>query len=433
MSAAQWRQAMNSGAGRRAVRAGRPGVAPNGASAAATAPVAASTSRAGTTVAAASAASRRALAGDTLPWQWPGWLASFGNAIRPRHLVVLLLLLAYPAIATPFFTYQIGAQSLALGLVALSLTFLGGSGGMVSLSQGTIAGLAGYLVGIFGTSGAAQISLGWPWWIVVPIALVIAVIAAALIGWLSVRTEGIYTIMITLAIGVAFFYLVQQNYAVFNGFQGLSQLHPPEVFGIKWQQPVPFYYLTLFWALAGYCFVKYLLRAPFGIALQGVRDNPRRMNSLGYSVTAHRIAAHAVAGLIAGVGGVLLTWYNGLISPGSVGTTALINVLIVAVLGGMRRPIGAFIGAVVFILLQNFAVDIVDRERFNLLIGGVFLAIVLFSPDGLLGLYDRLRQLLGGAAAGAGSAATPAKPVSEPTRPQRGATGARSQPQSPRT
>ena len=125
-----------------------------------------------------------------------------------------------------------------------------------------------------------------------------------------------------------------------------------------------------------------MIRSPFGIALQGIRDNPRRMASLGFAVTDHRVAAYAVAGLIAAVGGVLFTWYNGLITPGSVGTSWLINILVIAVLGGMRHPIGAFLGAIVFVLLQNFAIDLVDRERFNLVIGGVFLAIVLFSPDG---------------------------------------------------
>jgi branched-chain amino acid transport system permease protein len=112
-------------------------------------------------------------------------------------------------------------------------------------------------------------------------------------------------------------------------------------------------------------------------------------------VTAHRVAAYAVSGLLAGTGGVLLVWYNGLITPGSVGTGWLINVLVIAVLGGMKHPIGAFLGAIVFILLQTFAIDLIDRERFNLVIGGVFLAIVLFSPDGLLGLWAKLRSRLG--------------------------------------
>jgi branched-chain amino acid transport system permease protein len=309
-------------------------------------------------------------------------------------VVVLALLLAFPFVASPFFTFQIGAQTLALGMIALSLTFLGGYGGMVSLAQMTIAGIAGYTMAILGTSAATEISLNWPWWINVPIALVIATIAAALIGWLSVRTAGIYTIMITLAIGVAFYYLALQNYSLFNGFQGFQKVYPPNVLGINWRSPLPFYFLVLFWALAAYWFVQYLLRSPFGIALQGIRDNARRMNALGFNVTAHRVAAYAAAGLVAAIGGVLLVWYNGLITPGSVGTSWLINILVIAVLGGMKHPIGPFIGALVFVLLQNFAIDLIDRERFNLVIGGVFLAIVLFSPDGLLGLWARLRHRL---------------------------------------
>jgi branched-chain amino acid transport system permease protein len=322
----------------------------------------------------------------------PLWSERIG--IRPRHLVVLAAVLIYPFVASPFFTYQIGAQSLALGLIALSLTFLGGYGGMVSLAQMTVAGFAGYGVAIFGTSSVTAISLGWPWWLAAALAIVAATAVAAAIGWLSVRTEGIYTIMITLAVGVAFFYLAQQNYTVFNGFAGLSKVGAPEFFGIDWKEPVPFYFASLACALAGYFVVKLLVRAPFGVALQGIRDNPRRMESLGYHVTAHRIAAYAVAGLLAAVGGVLLVWYNGRISPGTVNLAQMISILVIAVLGGMRHPIGAFLGAIVYVLLQNFAIDLFVRERFNLVIGGVFLAIVLFSPDGLLGLWAMLRSRL---------------------------------------
>jgi branched-chain amino acid transport system permease protein len=330
----------------------------------------------------------------------PRWLATLLRPVRPRHVITALLVLLYPLFATPFFTYQIGAQSLALGLIALSLTFLGGYGGMVSLAQMTVAGVAAYLVAIFGTSSNAAISLGWPWWLALVFALALATVFAAAVGWLSVRTEGIYTIMITLAVGVAFFYLAQQNYTLFNGFQGFSRIAAPTVFDLDLRAPVPFYYVVLACSLAGYFFVKHLIRAPFGTALQGIRDNPRRMQALGYHVTAHRVAAYAVAGFLAAVGGVLMVWYNGRISPGTVGTGAMINILIIAVLGGMRHPIGAFIGAIVFVLLQNFAIDLVDRERFNLVIGGVFLAIVLFSPDGLLGLWQHLRNRLSGPVTG---------------------------------
>jgi branched-chain amino acid transport system permease protein len=324
----------------------------------------------------------------------PRRLSFLGLRLSVRHVFVLLGVLIYPFVASPFFTYQIGAQSLALGLIALSLTLLAGYGGMVSLAQMSVAGMAGYLVAIFGASTATAISLSWPWWLAVALAIVLAVVFATLIGWLSVRTEGIYTIMITLAIGVAFFYLAQQNYTLFNGHLGFNQVFPPSVWGIDFRTPVPFYYLTLACALAGYWFVKLLVRAPFGVALQGIRDNPRRMYALGYHVTAHRVAAYAVAGLLAAVGGVLITWYNNRVSPGSMGVGVMINILVIAVLGGVKHPIGAFLGAIVFVLLQNFAIDLVDRERFNLVIGGVFLAIVLFSPDGLLGLWALLRARL---------------------------------------
>jgi branched-chain amino acid transport system permease protein len=369
MSAAQWRKAMNfSGAGRN-WSGGRPVAA---------APATRSTP------AAAPATSVGAGAGTVLARLW--------RHVRWRHLVVLAAVLLYPWVATPFFTFQIGGQALALGLIALSLTFLAGYGGMLSLAQMTVAGIAGYIVAILGVSGTPAISLGWPWWLVVILAVMGATLAATFIGWLSVRTEGIYTIMITLAIGMAFFYLAQQNYEIFNGFQGFQKVVPPDVLGVDWRRPMPFYYLALFWALAGYFFVQYLVRAPFGIALQGVRDNARRMRALGFSPVAHRVAAYAVAGALAGIGGVLLVWYNGLITPGSVGTSWLINILIIAVIGGLRHPVGPFIGAIVFVLLQNFAIDLIDRERFNLVIGLAFLVIVLFSPDGLLGWWDTAKE-----------------------------------------
>jgi branched-chain amino acid transport system permease protein len=368
MSAAYWRRAMNTGLAATA----KPFPLPR-----------------------ATATTRPAPTGDPYAQSdAPGWLKYLWRTLSPRHVFVAAFLLIYPFVATPFFTFQIAVQSLALGLVALSLTFLGGYGGMLSLAQLTVGGIAGYTVSILGVS-ATEVSLGWPWWVAVPFGIAIGVLAATLIGWLSVRTEGIYTIMITLAIGVAFYYLALQNYTVFNGFQGFQKVYPPKVLGIDWRAPVPFYFLSLTLCLAGYFWIKWLVRTPFGVALQGVRDNPRRMEALGFNVTAHRVAAYSVAGVLASVGGILLVWYNGLITPNSVNTGWLINILIIAVLGGMKHPIGAFLGAVVFVLLQTFAIDLIDRERFNLVIGVVFLLIVLFSPDGLLGLWAKLRSRFG--------------------------------------
>lgn len=312
---------------------------------------------------------------------------------RLAYLLLAAVLLIYPWLATEFFIVQIGAQTLFLGVIALSLTFLAGYGGMVSLAQMTVAGVAGYALAIFGTS-AVDISLGLPWWLAVPLAIGLATLAGAAVGWIASRTVGIYTIMITLAIGVAFFYFTRQNYDLFNGFTGFNGIEAPAFWGIVWRQPVPFYYLCLGIGVLAFAAVLYVSRSPFGLSLQAVRDNPRRMAALGFHVTGHRVAAFALSGLIAGVGGVLLTWFNTRISPGTVGVGPIIDILVIAVLGGMRHPIGPFIGALVFVLLENFAIDLIDRERFNTVIGLVFLAIVLLSPDGLIGLWEKAKARL---------------------------------------
>jgi branched-chain amino acid transport system permease protein len=307
---------------------------------------------------------------------------------------MFVLLVLYPFFASDFFIFQIGAWSLILGMIALSLMVLAGYGGMVSLAQITIAGIAGYTVAIFGENSVSVHGFGWPWWIYVPVAILFAGLFAAFVGWVSVRTEGIYTIMITLAIAVAFYYFTNQNYSLFNGHSGFAGVQPPTVFGIYWRDPVPFYYLALSCALLAYGAVVYCSRSTFGLALQAIRDNSRRMEALGFSVNTHKIAAFFLAGLIAGTAGVLAVWFNGRISPGTVGVDAAIDVLIIAVLGGVRMPVGPFVGAVLFVLVSTFAIDIVGAERFNTLIGLAFLAVVYFSPDGLLGLWAKFRNAL---------------------------------------
>ncbi|MEM9045226.1 MAG: branched-chain amino acid ABC transporter permease [Pseudomonadota bacterium] len=321
---------------------------------------------------------------------------TWAERIPASYWVLGLLLLAMPAFAGNFVLNDIFGRTFTLGIIALSLMFLGGYGGMVSLAQMSIAGMGGYMVAIFGVSAIDTISLGWPWYIAIPIALIIAVLFGTIIGWLAVRTEGIYTIMITLAIAAAFFYFTRQNYVIFNGFSGFNGVLPPTLFGVDWSKGTAYYYLTLFWALLSFLAVLYLSRAPFGLALQGVRDNPRRMAALGFNVTAHRVAAYSFAALLAGIGGILQTWNLAQISPGTAGIDQAINVLIVAVIGGLRHPIGPFIGAFIFVILEIFARDALiavglSGDRFQLLIGLGFLLIVFFSPDGILGLWEKLR------------------------------------------
>jgi branched-chain amino acid transport system permease protein len=314
--------------------------------------------------------------------------------VGENWLILLLgiVLLLLPAVAGRFVLTQVVGWTLDLGMIALSLMFLAGYGGMVSLAQMTVASVAGYTITVLGASSIPAISLFWPWWVAAPLAIVVAVIFGTFTGMLSARTEGIYTIMITLAIAAAFFYLTLQNYAIFNGFNGFTTIPAPKFWGVDWRDPIPLYYLILFFATLSYLAVVYISRAPFGLALQGVRDNPRRMEAIGYNVTAHRVAAYAFAALIAGIGGILMVWLNNQISPGTAGIEATIYLLVVAVVGGLGHPIGAFVGALIFVLLRTFALDALvavglDGRRFQTLIGLGFLVIVLFSPDGVVGIW----------------------------------------------
>ncbi|MGN1289522.1 MAG: branched-chain amino acid ABC transporter permease [Bradyrhizobium sp.] len=324
-------------------------------------------------------------------------LSAWPEFQNPVAWLVALILVIMPLIANGFFLIEIFATTLILGIIALSLMFLAGYGGMVSLMQLTIAGFAGYMVAVFGMSGNANISLGWPWWLATPMALALATLFGTLGGALAVRTEGIYTIMITLAIGAAFYYFTNQNWAIFNGHTGINTVATPHFWGADWRADIAFYYVTLGVAAICYFAVQYVSRAPFGLALQGVRDNPRRMAALGFNPNAHRIAAYAFAAFIAALGGVLQVWNYRQISPGSVSVGACIDVLIIAVVGGITRPIGPFIGALIFVLLRTFALDVLiklglDGNRFRLLIGLGFLAIVFWSSDGVIGLWERWRR-----------------------------------------
>jgi branched-chain amino acid transport system permease protein len=316
---------------------------------------------------------------------------------NPAAWAVAMILVIMPLIANGFFLIEIFATTLILGTIALSLMFLAGYGGMVSLMQLTIAGFAGYMCAVFGVSGNANISLGWPWWLATPMALALATAFGTLGGALAVRTEGIYTIMITLAIGAAFYYFTNQNWAIFNGHTGINTIATPHFWGVDWRADVPFYYVVLGVAALCYFAVDYLSCAPFGLALQGIRDNPRRMAALGFNVNAHRVAAYAFAAFVAALAGVLQVWNYRQISPGSVGVERCIDILIIAVVGGITRPVGPFIGALIFIILRTFALDFLvriglDGNRFRMLIGLGFLAVVFWSSDGVIGLWDRWRS-----------------------------------------
>src|SRR5262249_7007977 len=215
---------------------------------------------------------------DTTPLAVPGeQRGGVFSAWISRHsaiLILAVLLLILPAVASSFILDQIVGWALILGMIALSLMLLAGYGGMVSLVQMTVAGVAGYMITVFGASSLPAISLFWPWWAAAPIAIIVAVAFGTLAGALSARTEGIYTIMITLALATAFFYLTLQNWPIFNGFNGFTTIPAPHFLGVNWRATIPFFYMVLFFAALSYVAVVFPSQGPFRPRPAGRRRQP---------------------------------------------------------------------------------------------------------------------------------------------------------------
>jgi len=204
--------------------------------------------------------------------------------------------------------------------------------------------------------------------------------------------------MITLAFSVLVYYFFSQVTQL-SGFGGVNNLDLPDLVANPGLDGTPLYYTTLVVSVLVFLGLRYVSRAPFGLALQGLRDEPARMRALGFDVTTHRVLAFTLAALVAAIAGVLSVWYNRRISPGSINLEQTINILIIAVVGGLYRLEGAWVGALVYALLDNYSRDwtpeignVLGPERFNTIIGIVFLIIVLLSPGGLVGLWERVSE-----------------------------------------
>jgi branched-chain amino acid transport system permease protein len=310
--------------------------------------------------------------------------------------VVVLFALA-PLVFDDFFVSVILTKALWLGVAAVSLVFLSAYGGMVSLGQVGILGISGMtfanLVAADGGNAAE-----WNPWIAALFALVVATLVGLGFGAIAARSEGIYFLMITLAFSVLVFYFFSQVTSL-SGFGGVNNLDLPGLVGNPALDPLPLFYTTLGVAVFVFLALQYVSRTPFGLAMQGQRDEPARMRALGFHVTRHRMLAFTLAALVAGIAGLLSVWYNRRISPGSINLEQTINILIIAVIGGLYRLEGAFVGALVYALLDNYSRkwvpdvgDVLGPARFNTIIGLVFLLIVLVSPGGLVGLWEKGRD-----------------------------------------
>jgi branched-chain amino acid transport system permease protein len=327
---------------------------------------------------------------------------------RAIGVVALVLVALGPLIFSAYWVSFILTQTFWLGIAAMSMIFLSAYGGMVSLGQVGIYGVAGIVLGNVVTTGQVKgLHLGWSPWLGLVLGISIATAIAALLGALASRSVGIYFLMLTLTFGVLIYYFFS-SVTSFSGFSGISgiQAHTPHVVGDPTVHPNRLYYIALVAAFLIYAGLRYLVRTPFGLTLQGIRDDPIRMSSLGYNVALHRATAFAVSGFIASIAGVLFVWWNDHVDPTSFGLGPIIDLLIVGVIGSLYRLEGAWVGAFAFILINNYTHDVnvpVVGGSFNTVIGVIFLAIVLLSPSGLLGIWEWLNrhggQLLTGAIA----------------------------------
>ena len=303
----------------------------------------------------------------------------------------------------PFYvsTYWVGqllTQMLFLGIAAASLIFLSAYGGMVSLAQVSIYGIAGFVLGNATTNGNTKgLNLGWsPWWGIV-VGIAFAVVDGAPLRRAREPERR---------------HLLPDDHAdVLGDRQPLlrpgdrrlrlrrHQRHP----GAERRSATSTRTRTASTTSRSsprslvYALLRYLVRTPFGLTLQGVRDDPVRMASLGYNVPLHRTIAFAFAGFIAAIGGVLFVWWNGHIDPASIDLGATIDLLVIAVVGGLYRLEGAWVGALFFVIINNYSQRIgFIGPRFHTLIGAIFLVIVLVSPGGLVGLWERVVKLFSG-------------------------------------
>ena len=329
-------------------------------------------------------------------------------------LVLVLALLFGPLLFTDFYLSAVITKALWLGIAAASLIFLAAYVGMVSLGQVALYGIAGFtMANLVAAEGGSDIA--WNPWLGALMGILVATGVGLFFGAIASRSYAIYFLMITLAFAVITFFFFGQVTQL-SGFGGVNNVDRPDIVSNPVRDPVNLFYIALGTSAAVYLFIRYLGRTPFGLALQGVRDDPSRMRALGYNVGLLRVLAFGLGALIAALAGILSVWWNTRISPGSIDLSRTIDVLVIAVIGGLYRLEGAWIGAIVFSVLDNWTrgIDLIGG-RFNTVIGVIFLVIVLLSPGGLMGIWQSVTDFVTRRLAPTGPAPPSVRPAEEAT------------------
>jgi branched-chain amino acid transport system permease protein len=314
--------------------------------------------------------------------------------ILPRSVQLLLVLglaalIAFPFVGTNFYIDMVN-RMMILAIFAMSLDLLQGVTGLVSLGHAAYFGIAGYALA-FLTPEGAPVSL----YTSLPLAVGGSALAALIIGFLVVRTQGIYFIMVTMAFAQMVFFLFFDN-KVLGGSDGLFLNFKPDAVLIDLENKQVFYFFTLACLVGVYAFLRRLLWSPFGRALSGIRVNEHRMRALGFGTFNHKLAAFTLAGALAGLAGYLWAAQSGFVNPELMGFHMSAHAIMMVILGGMGNFAGAIIGAFSFEVLLHVFKDLPAVGNFEtgkhwqMWMGLFIVALIVFAPKGILGLITRL-------------------------------------------
>ncbi len=279
-----------------------------------------------------------------------------------------------------------------LGIFAMSLDLLIGYTGLISFGHAAFFGLTGYVL-VMVTPETGSISV----WLALPACLAAAALVAVVIGWLSIRTSGIYFIMLTLALAQMLYYFFNDS-TKYGGSDGAFIASRPSVtIGslrlLDLGDRITLYYVVLASLIGTFLLLLVLLRAPFGQVIQAIRANEARTRALGFAVQHYKLASFVIAGALAGFAGFLEATHTGIISPAHLSWHESGLVLIMVILGGMGSLYGAVLGALILVFLQDVLQDM--TEYWQLVMGLIFIAVVLFLPKGVAGLFKGMGRRKG--------------------------------------
>ncbi|HEX8827674.1 MAG TPA: branched-chain amino acid ABC transporter permease [Xanthobacteraceae bacterium] len=323
-------------------------------------------------------------------------------AITVAITVAVLALIAVPFAIGEIYYVNIASQILLYAIFALGLNVLVGYAGLVSLGHAGLFGIAAYIVAYLLASGHGHA-------LAIVAALVGSLSVTACFAALSLRATGISFIMITLALGEIIWGLAYRWISLTNGDNGISVASRPAPFGLALGDARVFYVATLIVFLLAVAASAIFVRSPLGAALCGTRDQPRRMNALGYHVWLIRFWAFMFSGLLTSVAGILFVYYNEFISPQALALTASAEGLLMVISGGAGTLLGPIVGAALVVIVKNVVSAYV--ERWNFMLGAIFVAIVVFMPEGLVPGAVRLVRSFWRAGGGKAASSAVAEPM----------------------